>query len=490
MESYSEDRNLRNPSHNPTTLTPRAKKFSWVKRLMNNNVSEPSHPSNRTQLLDQPLTGAPKFNTLQKPTATGSTLDHQNNNNNIHGYKQKNKNHRHQHMGDIERREDGYRRKLHRSISTSSAATNNKKFLEETSKRINVAGINSTSFTDTPKALKGAGPRTYNIYDITSIENDELVSCISSNTSIKLKQESHESQFYNKDDLDDSNTTSSVRSIYSTAPNPSNSPTTASSPRVSFGNTKCPSIHSYNNGNTHILSQLYTQSAIPYNTNYNYADSQYSTSTYNASMINNLDVASTFSGSGMEDNISTKPLISISDEENDEDADLDDEQKSGDNRDRHDGGIGIPVSFKDKNLDITKDGAKEEDEDRDASETSHSINTNGTAEYLRQLNTNTHNFKHIKKVKVRDPKMREKHKFQEEEQDGGQGDEDGNGDDDDDSSFEIRSKYPNSSRSTAITSLSIATSPFLTTINSNNTNYTNNAAAASIMTLASSSRHV
>ncbi|KAG0682600.1 hypothetical protein C6P40_005276, partial [Pichia californica] len=116
------------------------------------------------------------------------------------------------------------------------------------------------------------------------IENDEMISFISSsNNSLKL-QESYERQFYTRQhDNHEINTIASVKSI--------------------FSNGKESLHYNYPHQYQHYNNINYTHIPINQNTN--------------------LDSISTFSGYITEDNVSTRPLISFSSDEEDSN-DLDD----------------------------------------------------------------------------------------------------------------------------------------------------------------------
>lgn len=346
----------------PHQQASRAKKFSWVKKLMNNANNNNSNSNNNK--ISASVSSVPITTTTTTTTA-----------------------------------------------STAAATPLTKPTLKV-----------SKSLTPTSKP--------FHFNDISSFDNDQMsfVSSTPSNYSSTLRH--HEMQqrlFYTRnhfidDSLDlnsnnhnDIETNSSIKSLYS-----ANIPASIYSNNTSSKYSK-KIIHSPNvvSINSHLYYHLNTNQST-------------SASTYNASMINNADVTSTFSDSMMDDNISTKPILSISSDE--EDDETEDDQISNANNEVK------SIKFQYDDYALPNDKNYEHNENEHGKD-----NDNEVDNYF----------------------------------------------DDDDISFDIRSRYPPSHGSTAITSMSILTSPLLTTINSQTTTQTNtNATAASVMTLASSSRNV
>ncbi|TID31160.1 hypothetical protein CANINC_000268 [Pichia inconspicua] len=292
------------------------------------------------------------------------------------------------------------------NINNNKVSTNNS----------SVSPITSTT-TPALKVSKSSTPISKNLHfgDINSLDNDQMsfISTTPSNYSSTLRNnEIQQRLFYTRNHLiedsrdlhsNDLETNSSIKSLYS-----------ANFPASIYSNNTTKSKYSKNylqsQNMVSINSQLYSHMSNNQSSSIN---------TYNASMINNVDVTSTISDSFMDDNISTKPILSISSDEEDNNDDMNDDISN------------IPDEIKSIKFQYD-DYALPNDEKYD--------NDNEIV--------------------------------------------------DDDISFDMRSRYPPSHGSTAITSMSII-SPLLTTINSQTTTQTNtNATAASVMTLASSSRNV
>lgn len=435
----------------------RGKKFSWVKRLMNNNA-----------MSAEPVSLVPAV-----ASGTG---------------------HRHQQAQDHNRGQNRQQQPHLRSQKKSHKGTDGN--IRPKTKSGKTENHGNVVLRKPLVQEPGNAGKLFQFNDVTSIENDEIVSYVSSNVSLKL-QDSYDRQFYMRQDGYDANTSASVKSIFSGNPAPSIysngavsvNTTGTNNNRSSFGpapmthiNPLHPTAHSHSHGHGH---------------NHNHLNASTNTNTHNNSMqlhpnngtsySNYLDSASTFSGSAAEDNVSTRPLVSFSsdeeDEDNDDDAD-DDDGSNGENEEqdsahtpaerfKHGHGHGHHVQIAENTL-----TAKEVDSILDSNENSDkyfpSVATatadgadNDVGGYI-QVHSDT-------------KELDERH------------------DDFDESSFEVKSKYPSSTKSTAVTSMSVLTSPVLTTINSstttattmtNNTTNTNVATAASVMTLASSSRHV
>lgn len=221
--------------------------------------------------------------------------------------------------------------------------------------------------------------------DIPCLESDEILSFVSSDTSFK---DPHQRQFYTRTHLQDNNDIASTDS--NTAGN-----------RFFLGNP----------------TNAFTSNHVLTYTNY----------------TTQLDDTSTFSGSILEDNVSTKPLISYSSDEEEESkqkerTEEEEEDDEGDDHASIQGNVSRKVEH--DSIDYLEHEVKDDEDDEDDEDDN---------DYIDQC------------------------------------------------SFDVRSKCEASTRSTAITSLSILTHPALATINSSTTG---NTAAASVMTLASSSRHV
>ena len=254
------------------------------------------------------------------------------------------------------------------SLASSSASTpSSSPSMKHSSKKsiervINISGEESSIETSTHQSSKfershynydgmvkiprgDPTARLFQINDLTSIENDEMVSYISSNASLKF-QENHQRQFYTKNvngnlnEPSDVATTSSVKSLYSgnyaytTAPSIaitptqgtpavnrqlSSSPASLSTSIAASAKNRLHFSHLKHNNHNNMLSQICTpaqsieetQCAASYHSSVN---------NYNPSMQACYDTTSAFSGSTYEDNSSTRPLISASSSE-DEDED-------------------------------------------------------------------------------------------------------------------------------------------------------------------------
>jgi hypothetical protein len=244
--------------------------------------------------------------------------------------------------------------------------------------------------------------RLFQINDLTSIENDEMVSYISSNASLKF-QENHQRQFYTKNvngnlnEPSDVATTSSVKSLYSgnyaytTAPSIAITPTqgtpavnrqlssspaslstsiaTSAKNRLHFSHLK---HHNHNN----MLSQICTpaqsieetQCAASYHSSVN---------NYNPSMQACYDTTSAFSGSTYEDNSSTRPLISASSSEDEEE-----DENEGENGDEignnSDGDGDAVVDARDEEGDGDNINISTDSEDRHLKDNTHVEERNST----------------------------------------------------------------------------------------------------------------
>lgn len=377
--------------------------------------------------------------------------------------------------------------------------------------------------------------------DIQSIENEEIASFVSSsNTSLK-NQQSHERQFYTRQatqDVTDTHTISSVKSIFSGAHgsiylNNGASINSGGNNRIVFGNylNYIPLPHSHNHNYTHHLQHSHHHhnngnignigsnynNAVTNNTlNINYANSidnnsnsinsvlNYANSTNNPGNMTNIEEASIFSDNILEDNVSTRPLVSLS---SDEDTDMDTETNSNEEDvadiNEEEAIIESYENFDDPDLTahdhtqlISEDSSKEENNyDKDTSDDDNNIDSTSNINFWPN-NETTNNYRYLHPTGIRsvnndfnkslissrnlnDNTDAINEKFEEREED-----------DDEASSTGIQSKCQNSSRSTGLTSISAMTSPPLTTISSLGPSDTNDATAASILTLASSSRHL
>ncbi|GAV27154.1 hypothetical protein PMKS-000615 [Pichia membranifaciens] len=353
---------------------------------------------------------------------------------------------------------------------------------------------------------KGNSGKLFQFNDVTSIENDEIVSYVSSNASLKL-QDSYDRQFYMRQDGYDANTIASVKSIFSGNPAPSIYSTGAVSINTSGTNNNSSNRSSFapaplsHISHMHPVAHSHGHNYNPLNANANPNTHNHSTTQLhlnNGTSYNNyLDSASTFSGSVGEDNVSTRPLVSFSsdeeggDNENGNDDVNDDSQiEYGNNVHAHrprNFSHHVQIADDDTNTRTWRSaGAIICGNNQNSEEyLAESVTTTGTDDDDGNDNADrTHNASNVDRYIQVNDEAKEHYKRH---------------DDSDQSSFDVKSKYPSSTKSAAVTSMSVLTSPMLTTINSstttattmtNNTTNTNVATAASVMTLASSSRHV
>lgn len=347
--------------------------------------------------------------------------------------------------------------------------------------------------------------RRLRISDITSIENDELESFISSNGSTTLiRQEAYQRQFYtrtpnintnlntngngNGNGNTDTMTVSSIKSIYSSKHHSvyssANASIASSQKNHTMGSQNLTPIPASPTPTFHSAS-LYSNHLYPnilYQLNGDGDQDSQSINTYNASMINNVDLKST-SGSMLDDNISTKPILSLSsdDDDDDEEGDEDEEYTDADanfevDLDPHPGVRGTD----------TKVGDRSVDADIDNDDFSFIRSTGSAANeptYLSTPSACDTGVSHIhssQDILYSNPDRL---------------------DDFDGYSMDAKSRYAVSSKSMALTTLSGSVlSPMLQTINSattmatsvtnhtSHTTQTNYNTAASVLTLASSSR--
>lgn len=450
------------PSSPAAQSTNRGKKFSWVKRLMNNNNVIAAEPT--------PL------------AHTRGNRQHRQNDGQEQPYRQ----------------------------TRPRAQKKGRKDAAETSKLKPKPAADKDADRDNtvlrkPAVYEHNAGKIFQFNDVTSIENDEMVSYVSSNASLKL-QDSYDRQFYMRQDGYDANTIASVKSIFSVNPAPSIYSTGAVSTNTSGTNNN----NSNSNRSSFAPAQLSHINhmhpvAHSHGHNYNHLNTNPNPNTHNhstpllhqnngTSYNNYLDSASAFSGSVAEDNVSTKPLVSFSSDE-EEDCDNDGSQLdySDDfhaHKPKHASGHHVQIADDDRNTRTWKNSDANNSEEFLAE----SITTTGTngddkggggGDHVDDDDTDrTHRASNIDRYIQLNDESKEHYKRH---------------DDSDQSSFDVKSKYPSSTKSAAVTSMSILTSPMLTTINSstttattmtNNTTNTNVATAASVMTLASSSRHV
>jgi hypothetical protein len=425
-----------------TVNTSRPKKFSWVKRLMNNNsnVIVSSSPSQNQKYIN--INNNANSN-IKNTSIVNNTKNTTNKNSKREQLENVTVNSNYIDIVNWNSQDGGGN-----NDDNNNNNNNNNNNADDNNT------INNINNLDTIRLRRNENiPKKFQFNDLTSVENDEMISFISSNASLKL-QESYQKQFYTKKNIDnnnincanDLNTAASINSLYSATPVSINSNNNAS---INTGNNKI----CFNN-------QLSLPRGFTHNSNnhYNTFVHQHNHILNHDYVYHNLDVASTLSGSIFEDNVSTKPLISNSSEEEEQD---DEEEEEDDDDERDDDDVSIRGNISRK---LGQNSIHEESEfnnNNNNNNGSNNINNNDT-QIILQPEEN-------KLITASGP----------EEQDYF-----------DDYSFEVRSKYPSSSRSTALTSMSVMTSPVLTTINSSTTMATMATGAASVMTLASSSRHI